>query len=149
MRLVVQRVSEARVDVAGETVGAIGPGLVVLVGAAQEDDESHAAYLAKKTVNLRIFEDDEGKMNRSLLDTRGQILAVSQFTLYGDVSRGRRPSFIKAAPPERAEQLFDHYVNELRRHTDDVETGRFGAKMRVFLVNNGPVTLILDHPDTA
>lgn len=147
MRLVIQRVSEARVVVDGEVVGEIGRGLLVLVGVHREDTEQDAVYLADKTVNLRIFEDEQGKMNRSLLDVGGGVLAVSQFTLYGDVRKGRRPSFIHAAPPERAEPLFQRYVEALRKHLERVETGRFGAKMQVHLVNEGPVTLIVEHPE--
>ncbi len=147
MRLVIQRVSEARVVVDGEVVGEIGRGLLVLVGVHREDTEQDAVYLADKTVNLRIFEDEPGKMNKSLLDVGGGVLAVSQFTLYGDVRKGRRPSFIHAAPPERAQPLFQRYVEALRKHLERVETGRFGAKMLVHLVNDGPVTLIVEHPE--
>ncbi len=147
MRLVIQRVSEARVLVDGKIVGEIGRGLLVLVGVHREDTEQEAVYLADKTVNLRIFEDEQGKMNKSLLDVGGGVLAVSQFTLYGDVRKGRRPSFINAAPPERAQPLFQRYVEALRRHIERVETGRFGAKMQVHLINDGPVTLILESPD--
>ncbi len=151
MRLVIQRVSEAHVTVDGEVVGAIGRGLLVLVGVHREDTERDAEYLADKTVHLRIFEDEAGKMNRSLLEVieageDGGVLAVSQFTLYGDVRKGRRPSFGAAAPPERAEPLFEHYVRALRLRVKRVETGRFGAKMKVHLVNDGPVTLIVEHP---
>ncbi len=144
MRLVVQRVREARVRVENETVGEIGPGLLVLVGVGREDSESEAAALAEKVVHLRIFEDEQGKMNRSLLEVGGEILAVSQFTLYGDVSRGRRPSFEKAAPPEQAERIFEHFVSELKEYMPAVATGRFRAKMQVFLINDGPVTLLLE-----
>ena len=152
MRLVIQRVSEARVVVDGEVVGEIGRGLLVLVGVHREDTEQDAVYLADKTVNLRIFEDEQGKMNKSLLELveAGEadgVLAVSQFTLYGDVRKGRRPSFAAAALPERAEPLFERYVEALRRHLERVETGHFGAKMQVHLVNDGPVTLIIEHPE--
>lgn len=144
MRLVIQRVREAQVTVEGEVIGAIGKGLLVLVGVGRDDGEDDAVYLAEKTVNLRIFEDEGGKMNRSLIDVGGGVLAVSQFTLYGDVRKGRRPSFVGAAPPEQAERLFNHYVSELKKRTPQVATGRFGARMEVFLVNDGPVTLILE-----
>jgi D-tyrosyl-tRNA(Tyr) deacylase len=144
MRLVIQRVSEARVVVDGEVVGEIGRGLLVLVGVHREDTEQDATYLAEKTVHLRIFEDEQGKMNKSLLDVGGGVLAVSQFTLYGDVRKGRRPSFINAALPERAQPLFQRYVEALRKHVERVETGRFGAKMQVHLINEGPVTLIIE-----
>jgi D-tyrosyl-tRNA(Tyr) deacylase len=144
MRLVIQRVREARVIVDGETVGEIGRGLLVLVGIRRGDTEREAAYLAEKTVHLRIFEDEQGKMNRSLIDVGGGVLAVSQFTLYGDTRKGRRPSFAGAAPPELAEPLFERYVEELRRHVGHVATGRFGARMLVQLTNEGPVTLLLE-----
>lgn len=144
MRLVIQRVCEARVEVDGEVVGKIGPGLLVLVGVGRDDGEGEARHLAEKIPNLRIFEDEQGKMNRSLLDVGGGILAVSQFTLYGDTSKGRRPSFEKAAPPDQAEQLFHHFVAALQQHTPHVSTGRFRAHMQVFLINDGPVTLILE-----
>jgi D-tyrosyl-tRNA(Tyr) deacylase len=144
MRLVVQRVREAYVEVDGEVIGRIGRGLLVLVGVGKGDRESDAAYLADKTVNLRIFDDEEGKMNRSLLEVGGEVLAVSQFTLYGDVRKGRRPSFERAAPPDEAERLFDHYVSELKKRISHVATGRFGARMQVHLINDGPVTLILE-----
>lgn len=144
MRLVVQRVREARVEVGGEVVGEIGPGLLVLVGVGKEDRESDAQYLAEKLVNLRVFGDEQGKMNRSLLEIGGEILAVSQFTLYGDVRKGRRPSFDQAAPPELAERLFEDFVAELRKYTPRVATGRFRTHMQVFLVNDGPVTLCME-----
>ena len=149
MRLVVQRVSEARVQVEDEAVGEIGPGLLVLVGVGRDDSESEATYLAEKVVNLRIFEDNQAKMNRSLLDVGGGILAVSQFTLYGDIRKGRRPSFERAAPPEQAEKLFEDFVAALRTHTPQVATGRFRAHMHVYLVNDGPVTLILESRPSA
>ena len=144
MRLVIQRVREARVIVDGKIVGGSGRGLLVLVGIRRGDTEREAAYLADKTVHLRIFEDEQGKMNRSLRDVGGGVLAVSQFTLYGDTRKGRRPSFTDAAPPELAEPLFKRYVEELRKYVDQVATGRFGARMLVELVNEGPVTLILE-----
>ncbi|MFB6285947.1 MAG: D-aminoacyl-tRNA deacylase [Candidatus Bipolaricaulia bacterium] len=147
MRLVIQRVSEARVDVDGTTVGQIGPGLLVLVGAHADDEPASADHLAKKTAKLRIFPDDKGRMNRSVVDIGGGVLAVSQFTLYGDTRKGNRPSFTDAAPPEQAEPLLERYVAALREQVAEVETGQFGAMMDVGLVNDGPVTLVLDHPE--
>lgn len=147
MRLVIQRVSEARVDVGGATVGQIGHGLLVLVGAHADDDPDSAEQLAKKTAKLRIFQDDEGKMNRSVVDVGGGVLAVSQFTLYGNTRKGNRPSFVDAAQPERAEPLFERYVDALRERVGTVETGQFRATMDVHLVNDGPVTILLEHPD--
>jgi D-aminoacyl-tRNA deacylase len=132
------------VTVDDEVVGAIGPGLLTLVGVTHEDDEAAAAKLAGKIANLRIFDDDQGTMNRSLLDAGGGALVVSQFTLYGDTSRGRRPSWIAAARPEQAEPLVDAVVRALRRLDVPVETGRFQAYMQVELVNDGPVTLLLE-----
>lgn len=147
MRLVIQRVSEARVDVEGATVGQIDRGLLVLVGAHTSDEPASAEQLAKKTAKLRIFPDQDGKLNRSVADVGGGVLAVSQFTLYGEAGKGNRPSFTSAARPEQAEPLFDHYVDALRTYLDNVKTGRFGAMMDVHLVNDGPVTLLLEHPD--
>jgi len=144
MRAIVQRVKEARVEVDGETVGRIGEGALVLLGAGKDDTEEDAEYLAEKTLTLRIFEDSEGKMNLSVTDTGGAVLVVSQFTLYGDCRKGRRPSFDKAAPPEEAERLYELFVAELRERGAKVETGRFRAMMDVHLVNRGPVTLMLD-----
>lgn len=145
MRLLVQRVREARVEIEGETVGEIGPGLLVLVGITHEDDEAMAARLADKLVRLRIFEDEAGKMNRSVVDTGGAVLAVSQFTLYGDTRGGNRPSFTAAARPEHARPLFDCFVDLVaERLGRAVPTGRFGADMQVHLVNDGPVTIWLD-----
>ena len=144
MRAVVQRVSQAQVSVAGERIGLIAAGLCVLVGVGQDDDERSAAALADKVVKLRIFEDDGGKMNRSLLDVAGSLLAVSQFTLYGDVSKGRRPSFTRAMEPSRAETLFEAFCSACRQLGVAVETGRFRTHMSVSLINDGPVTLILD-----
>lgn len=144
MRAVVQRVSRASVKVEGETVGAIGRGLLVLLGVSNRDTVTDALYCVDKTLNLRIFEDDEGKMNRSLLDIGGEMLVVSQFTLYGDVRRGRRPSFIEAAQPDEANRLYEHFVSECRKHLSKVETGRFQAMMDVELVNEGPVTILID-----
>lgn len=144
MRAVVQRVTRARVTVVDRTVGQIGPGVVVLLGVGQGDDEAAAAYLADKIAHLRILADAEGKMNRSLLDSGGEALVVSQFTLYGDVRRGRRPSFTGAAPPAEAERLYEQFCAELRRLGVGVQNGVFQAMMQVELVNDGPVTLLLD-----
>lgn len=144
MRAVVQRVSRAKVSVGKEIVGEIGRGVLVLLGVSVRDSDKDAAYLADKVLNLRIFEDAEDKMNRSLLDIKGQLLVVSQFTLYGDSTRGRRPSFIDAAPPERANRLYESFVNEARKQVSKVATGRFQAMMDVELVNDGPVTILLD-----
>jgi D-tyrosyl-tRNA(Tyr) deacylase len=142
---VVQRVSRAEVRVGGEVVGRIGPGLCVLVGAATGDGKADVDFLADKVVNLRIFEDEAGKMNRSLLETGGAVLAVSQFTLLGDARKGRRPSFIGALEPLAAERLYDDFVAAVRTAgVVDVATGRFRAAMDVELVNHGPVTLLLD-----
>lgn len=144
MRAVIQRVSRARVTVDGVITGEIGKGILLLLGVAREDSEKEAVYLLEKTLNLRIFEDAEGKMNLSLLDVTGDLLVVSQFTLYGDARKGRRPSYIEAALPERAESLYNFFVAEARKHIKKVETGRFQAMMNVELVNNGPVTILLD-----
>jgi D-tyrosyl-tRNA(Tyr) deacylase len=142
MRAVVQRVSRASVAVEGRVVGEIGPGLVVLLGVAAGDAETDADYLAGKIAGLRIFQD--GKMNRSVADAGGAVLAISQFTLYGDVRRGKRPSFDAAARPERARELYECFVAEIRRRGLRCETGQFQAMMSVFLVNQGPVTVLLD-----
>jgi len=144
MRAVVQRVSQASVTVGDEVVGAIGHGLLILLGIGVGDSEAEARLLAEKTANLRIFADEEGRFNRSLLDIGGEALVVSQFTLYADTRRGRRPSFSDAAPPEIAAPLVDIFADELRRLGVAVSTGRFGAMMRVALVNDGPVTILLD-----
>jgi len=144
MRAVVQRVSRARVRVAGETVGEIGPGLLVLVGAATGDTPADAAALADKLGGLRIFPDDEGRMNRSVGEAGGAVLVVSQFTLLGDLRRGRRPSFTGAAPPEEAEPLVDLVAEHLRSAGVPCATGRFRAHMEVELLNDGPVTLMLE-----
>ena len=147
MRAVLQRVTRAAVTVDGETGGAIGPGLVVLLGVAQGDGPDEARRLATKIVELRIFADEEGRFNRSLLDSRGEALVVSQFTLLADVRKGRRPSFGDAAPPEDASQLVDVFAQALRGVGVPVETGRFGARMLVELTNDGPVTIVLDTAD--
>lgn len=144
MRIVLQRVSKASVEVSGETVGAIGKGLLLLVGADSGDDERSAEYLADRCLGLRIFEDEAGKMNLSVLDIGGQLLAVSQFTLSADISKGRRPSFTSAMPPEKAEKLFNFFVGELKKSGLTVNTGKFGAKMDVDLTNDGPVTFVLE-----
>jgi D-tyrosyl-tRNA(Tyr) deacylase len=144
MRVVVQRCRQASVRVGGETVGSIGPGLMLLVGFTHGDADRDVKYIADKIAHLRIFEDGDGKMNLSVLDTGGQILSVSQFTLYGDCRKGRRPNFMEAARPEQASALYDLFNDELRQKGLVVETGRFGAMMDVELVNWGPVTLIVE-----
>lgn len=144
MRLVIQRVLESSVRIDGETVGKIGPGFMVLCGVEEGDTTEDVRYCVEKTVNLRIFEDDAGKMNRSILDNGGEILAISQFTLAGDARHGRRPSFSKAARPETAVPLYEAYCEGLRAYGIHVETGIFQADMKVSLINDGPVTLLLD-----
>lgn len=144
MRAVVQRVTRARVDVDGTAAGEIGPGLLVLLGVAKPDTPADAEFLAAKIAGLRIFEDDAGKMNRSLLETGGAMLVVSQFTLYGDCRKGRRPSFDSAAPPAQARDLYEHFVAAARQTGVPVETGIFQAHMAVSLTNDGPVTLIIE-----
>src|SRR6187397_2511410 len=144
MRIVLQRVSHARVTVDDETVGAIGPGLLLLVGVAEGDDVTTAQRLAQKTADLRVFEDANGRFERSLLDTGGEALVVSQFTLYGDVRKGRRPSWSDAARPEQAEPLVEAFALALEALGIRTASGRFGAHMRVELLNDGPVTLIVD-----
>jgi D-tyrosyl-tRNA(Tyr) deacylase len=144
MRAVLQRVSQARVTVGGETVGEIGPGWLVLLGVGHQDDSGVARKLAEKVAHLRCFEDEQGKMNRSVLETGGSVLVVSQFTLLADTSRGRRPSFVEAARPEQAEPLVEVFAAALREAGLTVAGGRFGAEMRVSLVNEGPVTIVLE-----
>lgn len=144
MRACVQRVNRAHVSVDGQVIGTIQQGLVVLLGVGEGDDESDARYMAEKVVQLRIFADDQGKMNRSLFDINGQILAISQFTLLGDVRKGRRPSFISAADPETGHHLYERFVSHVRSMNVDVETGKFQANMQVELVNDGPVTILID-----
>jgi len=144
MRTVVQRVSESAVTVDGDVAGSIGPGLMVLLGVTNQDTEKDADFLADKIINLRIFSDDAGKMNRSLLDTGGEMLVVSQFTLYGDCRKGRRPSFIQAASPDKGNTLYEYFVEKVREKGVRTATGRFGAMMAVSLVNDGPVTLIVE-----
>jgi D-tyrosyl-tRNA(Tyr) deacylase len=144
MRAVVQRVSRARVTVSEEVVGEIGPGLLILLGIARSDTPEQAEWLADKVLSLRIFEDEEGKMNRGLVEIRGEVLVVSQFTLYGDCRKGRRPSFVDAAPPELAIPLYERFIEAARAQGIKTAMGRFGAMMDVELVNDGPVTLIVD-----
>jgi len=148
MRAVVQRVSRAKVTVNGEVTGEIGPGLLVLLGVGTGDTRAAADYLADKTIGLRIFEDPGGKMNLSVVDIGGAVLAVSQFTLYGDTRRGKRPSFDAAAPPQSARELYDHFVEKIRAAGLRCETGRFQEMMQVELVNEGPVTILLDSAKT-
>jgi len=147
VRVLLQRVSRASVTVDGQVVGAIGPGLLLLVGVRRGDDRATAEWMAQKVANLRIFEDEAGKLNRSVLEVGGSALVVSQFTLYADVRKGRRPSFIEAAPPEEARPLVDAFAEALRRSGLPVETGVFGAHMDVELVNDGPVTIWLDSAE--
>jgi D-tyrosyl-tRNA(Tyr) deacylase len=144
MRAVVQRVSRAKVTVGDEVIGEIGKGLLVLLGVAQEDNQEAADYLVDKVIGLRVFEDADGKMNLSVADAGGAVLVVSQFTLYGDVRRGKRPSFDRAARPERANELYEYFVGKVRAAGLRCETGRFQAMMDVELVNDGPVTILLD-----
>jgi D-tyrosyl-tRNA(Tyr) deacylase len=144
MRAVVQRVSRASVTVDGEVVGKIGKGLLVLLGVSGRDAETDVTYCVEKVLNLRIFEDADGKMNLSLLDIVGELLVVSQFTLYGDTRRGRRPSFIDAAQPVEANMLYEVFVAKARKQVRKVETGRFQAMMDVELINDGPVTILID-----
>jgi D-tyrosyl-tRNA(Tyr) deacylase len=145
VRVVLQRVREASVTVDGNTVGAIERGFLALVGFAPGDGEDAVEWMAEKVVGLRVFEDDAGKMNRALADVGGGVLVVSQFTLYGDTTRGRRPSFIGAAPPEVAKPLYERFAEAVRRRGVSVATGVFGAVMDVALVNEGPVTLVLER----
>ena len=144
MRAVVQRVTSASVTVEGETVGAVGPGLMVLIGVSREDTDKDLKYIVDKVQNLRVFDDENGVMNRSILDTGGSILAVSQFTLYGDARGGRRPSYFQAAGPDRANELYEQAVAAWRNQGIHVETGRLRTEMKVSLVNDGPVTILLD-----
>ena len=145
MRVLVQRVSSASVAVAGRTTGSVETGLLVFVGFTHDDDEAALVWMAEKVCGLRVFPDDEGKMNRSVLDASGALLVVSQFTLYGEVSKGKRPSFIAAARPEQAVPLYERFIELLRERVSRVETGEFGADMDVALVNDGPVTLWLER----
>ena len=148
MRAVIQRVSQGSVTVEQETVGGIGPGLLVLLGVAADDTPQDADWMAAKICHLRIFEDDDGKMNRSLLETGGQMLVVSQFTLLGDCRKGRRPSFVAAAPPEVAEPLYEAFASRVAQLGVPVQTGRFQTTMAVQLTNDGPVTLLVETPVT-
>ncbi|MYA61541.1 MAG: D-tyrosyl-tRNA(Tyr) deacylase [Dehalococcoidia bacterium] len=147
MRALVQRVTEAYVSVEGEVLGQIGPGLVVLVGIARSDGDAHIEYIVSKTVNLRIFEDDEGRFNLSALDVGADLLVISQFTLYADTRRGRRPGFTEAAPPDAASALFETTLTRFRESGLRVETGRFQTHMHVEIHNDGPVTIMLDSAD--
>ena len=147
VRALLQRTSGASVRVGGELLSSIGPGLVVLLGVGHDDDANTADALAERVTQLRIFRDEEGRTNRSLVDVRGEALVVSQFTLFADTSRGRRPGFTGAAGPEQAERLYQRFATSLREHDIRVETGRFGAEMAVELVNDGPFTIWLDTDD--
>lgn len=144
MKAIVQRVKNAQVKIENEIVGKIGKGFLVLLGVKPDDTERDVGFLADKILNLRIFADEQDKMNLSLLDIKGEILVVSQFTLYGDCSKGRRPSFINAASPEMAERLYEQFIQEIKKSGLKTQTGKFGAMMEVELVNDGPVTLILE-----
>lgn len=146
MRVVLQRVREASVTVGGRVTGAVGVGFLLLVGIAGDDTPESLDWMAQKVAGLRVFNDPEGKMNLCLADVEGAVLAVSQFTLFGDVRKGRRPSFVRAGPPEMARAAFDDFCDRLRRQGVRVETGVFGAEMEVRLLNDGPVTLLLEHP---
>lgn len=148
MRAVIQRVTRCRVEVSGATVGEIGAGLLVLLGVNRNDSEAAADYLVEKIIGLRIFEDDAGKMNLSVQDKSGELLVVSQFTLYGDVRRGKRPSFDAAARPEEARRLYEYFVEKVRAAGLRCETGQFQATMEVELVNSGPVTILVDSEKT-
>jgi len=147
LKALLQRVTEASVSVAGEVVGRVGGGLVVLLGVANGDTEKDAQYLAQKIINLRIFSDEAGKFNLSLLDNKGELLSISQFTLMADTRRGRRPSFVEAASPEQARELFDYFVEQVRASGLKVATGRFQQHMRVEIHNDGPVTILLDSSE--
>ncbi len=147
MRALIQRVSEAQVKVEGETVGAISHGLMVLLGVQHDDTMDDVKYLASKLITLRIFEDADGKMNCDLREHHGAVLVVSQFTLYADCRKGRRPSFVRAAPPAWAEQLYEAFVAAIEQQGVPVATGRFGAHMQVQLINDGPVTILLESPE--
>ena len=148
MRIVIQRVSEAEVKIDGKTTGKAGKGLLLLVGFAIDDSITDIEYLVEKVLNLRIFEDEKGKMNLSVLDINGDILSVSQFTLYGDIRKGRRPSFSQAAEPEKANSFYEKFNEELKESGLNIETGVFGGDMKVSLLNDGPVTILLDSKKT-
>lgn len=147
MRLVIQRVKESQVIVSGSTTGSIGRGLLVLIGISREDTPAEADYMVDKLLGLRIFSDEDGKMNRNVVEVEGSLLLVSQFTLYADCRKGRRPSFDRAAPPEAARSLYEYFVDTARRGPVPVETGIFQAEMEVHLINDGPVTILLDSED--
>jgi len=148
MRAVIQRVKDSSVTVNNQIISRIGPGLLVLLGVSEADDSGDVSFLSEKIPHLRVFEDENGKMNRSLMETQGEMLVVSQFTLLGDCRKGRRPSYVQAAGPEKAEQLYEVFVEKVREKGIAVKTGQFRAMMDVALINDGPVTLILDskHP---
>lgn len=148
MRAVVQRVKSSKVQVDGKVIGSIGVGLNVLLGICKEDTKDDIAYLKDKIINLRIFEDEEGKMNKSLLDVKGELLVISQFTLYGDVRKGKRPSFIEALGGDEANVLYEEFVKQCKDILGNVETGEFGADMEVTIINDGPVTILLDSKKT-
>lgn len=145
MRLVVQRVANAKVEVENNTIGSIKNGFLVLLGVGNDDETANADYLLKKLVNLRVFTDEQGKMNLSLMDIQGELLIVSQFTLYADCKKGNRPSFTNAAPPEKAKKLYEYFVLQAKNLGLKVETGSFGAHMKVELLNDGPVTILLEN----
>ena len=145
MKMLIQRVSHASVDVEGKTVGSIGPGVLVLLGVTHTDSSDQAIWLASKLVNLRMFEDEHGKINQSILDKKGSALIISQFTLYGDCNEGRRPSFTKAAPPDIARPLYEQFIEEVKKGGVPVQTGIFGAEMKVSLLNDGPVTFLIER----
>ncbi len=145
MKILIQRVAKASVEVDHKVVGSIGHGVLVLIGITHTDKAVQAAWLANKLIHLRIFEDSQGKLNQSLLDQKGSALIISQFTLYADCSEGRRPSFTQAAPPEIANPLYEHFVDEIRKSGIPVATGIFGAEMKVALVNDGPVTIMVER----
>jgi D-tyrosyl-tRNA(Tyr) deacylase len=149
MRAVIQRVTSCSVTVENIQISSIGPGLLILLGVTHSDEPSEAEYLADKIANLRIFEDSDGKMNRSLIDIGGEILVVSQFTLYGDCRKGRRPSFIEAASPEKAEKLYEYFTEQIRKKGIPAQSGQFRAMMKVELVNDGPVTIIIESKPMA
>lgn len=145
MRLVIQRVANAKVDVEGKTIGKIGEGFLVLLGVGPNDNEENADFLIKKLLNLRIFKDEQDKMNLSIKDIGGELLIVSQFTLYADCKKGNRPSFANAAPPDKANELYEYFVREAKKEGINVQTGSFGAHMEVSLLNDGPVTILLEN----
>ena len=147
MRIIVQRCDNSKVDIDNKTVGSIDKGLMLLVGFTEGDDSSNIDYMVDKVINLRIFDDENGVMNKSLIDINGSILSISQFTLYADASKGRRPSYVKALSGEKATILYDEFNNKLKEKSIHVETGVFGAEMKVSLINDGPVTIIIDSKE--